>query len=323
MSKISVVIPVYNVEKYLKRCVESVRKQTLRELEIILVDDGSTDSSGKICDELAEMDSRIIVIHQKNNGLSSARNTGIENATSQYIGFVDSDDYIEEDMYETLYMNIVENDADLAMCDLFHCYEGKKIKKNLVNEKCVLNSEQAIKMVMEAKKTSVTAVNKLYKKKLFDDVKYPEGKLSEDAFVIVDILLRAKKIVFTSEQKYYYVHRKGSITTSEFKEKDLNVIEAYSKNYKLIEENYPAIIDVAKMRCMWAHFYVLDKMMLSTCNVDKDIEDKVIKELRKNYRFIISDTRFNKGRKIAMTLLMINRNLYKMCVFMNRKNYVD
>lgn len=323
MSKISVIIPVYNVEKYLKKCVESVLKQTIADLEIILVDDGSTDRSGRICDEYAERDSRIVVVHKKNGGLSSARNIGIEIAKSQYIGFVDSDDYIEEDMYEVLYRNIMENDADLAMCDLYHCYEGKKIKINPIKEKFILDSEQAIKMVMEAKKTSVTAVNKLYKKELFDEIRYPEGKLSEDAFVIIDILMRAKKIVFTSEQKYFYVHRKGSITTSGFKKKDLNVLEAYLKNYKLIKENYPDIIDVAKMRYMWAHFYVLDKMMLSANGVDKEIENKIISGLKKNYKFIIKDPRFNKSRKIAMTLLMINRKLYKMCVVMNKKEYVD
>lgn len=323
MSKISVVVPVYNVEKYLKRCVDSIVQQTMQDIEIILVDDGSKDNSGVICDECAKKDERIIVIHKENGGLSSARNVGIEVAKAPYIAFVDSDDYIDKDMYEKLYKDITSEMADVAMCGLCHCYEGKEIEKKSVIERGCINDEQAIKMVMEGNKATVSAINKLYKIGLFDKVKYPVGKLTEDAFVIVELLMQTKKIVYTTEEMYYYVHRKGSITTSGFKKKDLNVLEAYLKNYKLIKENYPDIIDVAKMRYMWAHFYVLDKMMLSANGVDKEIENKIISGLKKNYKFIIKDPRFNKSRKIAMTLLMINRKLYKMCVVMNKKEYVD
>lgn len=323
MSKISVIVPVYNVEKYLRKCVDSIITQTFEDLEIILVDDGSKDSSGKICDEYAAKDERIIVIHKENGGLSSARNAGIEKAQSSYLGFVDSDDYIAENMYEKLYNMTISNDADLVMCDLYHCYEGKTPEKNSCIEKYVLNTEEAIKTVLEAKKTSVTAVNKLYKKELFTNIRYPEGKLSEDAFVIVDLLMQAKKIVFTSEQFYYYVHRKNSITSSAYKPKDLNVLEAYSKNRKIIQKNFPNLVDTAEMRYMWANFYVLDKMCLSKNMTDKETEKKIIKNLRHNYRFIMKDTRFNTSRKIAMKLLMVNKYLYKICVLLNKKNYID
>lgn len=323
MSEISVIIPVYNVEKYFKKCIESVLAQTFKDIEILLIDDGSTDRSGEICDDFAKKDTRIRVIHKKNGGVSSARNCGIENATSPLIGFVDSDDYIDSDMYEVLYNELKKADADIAMCDLVNCYENQKIEKHnreIVEE---LNSEQAIRMVMEAKKTSVTPVNKLYKRYIFDEIRYPEGKESEDAFVIVDILMRANKIVFTSKQKYYYIHRKGSITTSNFKEKDLNVIEAYQKNQNLIEKFYPELGDVAQMRYLWAHFYVLDKMMLSENVYDKKIEKQIIDVLRKNIWFILKDSRFNKSRKIAMMLLMVHLKLYKLCVLIKKKKYFD
>lgn len=124
---ISVIIPVYNVEEYLERCVNSVLKQTYNDLEIILVDDGSTDNSGKICDELKNKDDRIIVIHKENQGLSASRNIGIEKATGEYITFVDSDDYILEDMYETLYKNLIRNDADISMCKYQYVKEQQKI----------------------------------------------------------------------------------------------------------------------------------------------------------------------------------------------------
>ena len=323
MAKISIVVPVYNVEKYLGRCIESILRQTMTELEIILVNDGSKDSSGEICDQYAAKDSRIKVIHKNNGGLSSARNTGIEHSSSEYIGFIDSDDYIEADMYEVLYRNIKEENADISMCDLIHCYEGREEKKQLAKEYCVWDSKEAIKVVMEAKKTSVTAVNKLYKRELFSEIRYPLQKLSEDAFVIVELLLKANKVVFTSEKKYYYVHRKNSITTSKFKKNDLDVVEAYHKNYKLIVENYPELETTAKMRCMWADFYVLDKWCLSDNEEMNNEVKKIIRELKENFSFIVNDKRFNLSRKIAVSLLMVNRHLYKLCVRIGRKKYID
>ena len=127
MPKISIIVPVYNVEKYLEKCVRSILAQTFTDFELILVDDGSPDSSGAMCDQFAEQDQRVKVIHKENGGLSDARNAGIEIATGEYLGFVDSDDYIADDMYELLYTNIVKEDADLSICGIYDVYEGKEL----------------------------------------------------------------------------------------------------------------------------------------------------------------------------------------------------
>lgn len=314
MCEISIIVPVFNVEKYLNRCIDSILSQSFGDYELLLVDDGSADGSGKICDEYAKKDSRIKVFHKNNGGLSSARNFGIEQSSAPYIGFVDSDDYIAPDMYELLYYNIQKEDADISMCALFDIYNGRPEKVNKKTEYFVTDSAEAVRIVMEAQKTSVTAVNKLYKRKLFDNIRYPEGRIAEDAFVIVDILLLVKKAVITTEQKYYYVHRKESITTSGFKKKDCDVIEAYEKNHALIKEHYPELEDTAKMRVCWAYFYVLDKMMLADGRKENELLDKIVRYLRGNFKFIMKDTRFNKTRKTAMTALMINKKLYKLCV---------
>jgi len=314
MSKISVVVPVYNVEKYLRRCLDSVLSQTFHDLEIIVVDDGSTDQSGVICDEYAKCDSRVRVIHKENGGLSSARNCGIEKATSPYIGFIDSDDYIKEDMYEVLYNTITGQDSDVAMCNLIHCYDGEAADTPVDEEVLYLNSEEAIKMVFEAKKTSVTAVNKLYKKEIFEEIRYPIGKLSEDAFVIVEILMKAKKIVYTSAQEYYYVHRRNSITSSGFKERDLNVIEAYEKNLALIRKNYPQLESLGKMRLIWAHFYVIDKMYQSNMDLKNAHFCQVRKVIKNNLFFILNNKEFTISRKIAICVLCINKRWYSFFV---------
>ena len=309
--KISVIVPVYNVEQYLERCVDSIINQTYKNLEIILVNDGSTDNSGQLCDELAKKDDRIRVIHKKNGGLSDARNTGINEAKSDLIGFIDSDDYIDEDMYEVLMNNLKDANADLSMCGHYDVYNN--VPEVQVADKKIweLSSKDAIKMVMEAKILSVTAVNKLYKKSLFSDLKFEIGKIAEDAFIMIKLLDKCNVVVATNEKKYYYVHRENSITTQKSSTKFLNVIEAYEQNRKIILEKYPELQDVAQMRMNWAYFYVLDRLLLDKEYNDKKLENKLISYLKNHSGDILKDPLFTKGRKIGFVALLLNRNLYR------------
>ena len=308
--KISIIVPVYNVEAYLERCVESILKQTYSNLEILLVNDGSTDKSGELCDQLALRDQRIRVIHKENGGLSDARNRGIDEASSDLIGFIDSDDYIDKDMYETLYRHLRESNSDLSMCghyDVFHQIPEKQVSEIKTWE---LSSEEAIKMVMEAKILSVTAVNKLYKKELFNHLRFEVGKIAEDAFIMIRLLDQCQKVVATNEKKYYYVHRENSITTQKFSLKFLNVIEAYEQNANIIREHYPALADVATMRLNWAYFYVLDRLLIDSDFKDKLLEDKLINYLKQNRVNILKDSRFTNARKISFLALLFSRKLY-------------
>ena len=309
--KISVIVPVYNVEQYLERCVDSIINQTYTNLEIILVNDGSTDSSGKLCDELAKKDKRIRVIHKENGGLSDARNRGVDEAESDLVGFIDSDDYIDRDMYEILLKNLNNTDADLSMCALYDVYNNTPEAQVTNKETWELSSEQAIKMVMEAKILSVTAVNKLYRKSLFSDLKFEVGKIAEDAFIMIKLLDKCEKIVATNEKKYYYVHRENSITTQKFTIKFLNVIEAYEQNSNIILEKYPKLKDVAQTRMNWAYFYVLDRLLLDDNYNDKELENKLISYLKNHRKDILNDPLFTKGRKIGFIALLLSRNLYR------------
>lgn len=319
--QVTVIVPVYNVEKYLKKCVDSILCQTLSNIEIILVNDGSTDNSGKICDAYSKKDERIKVYHKENGGLSSARNYGIEKANGKYLGFVDSDDYIDSDMYELLLDNLIKFDADMSLCGLFDMYKGKPQKTNTEDRTFEATPEEAIKIVLEAEITSVTAVNKLYKRELFKEVRYPEGKDSEDAFVIIDLLMRCQKTVISTKQKYYYIHRSGSITTLRFSPQSLHVLEAYKKNYKLVEKNYPALISVAKMRLCWANFNVLDRLIFDTSKQFTEIEKNVIRYIKNNYFFIMRNKYFTISRKISATALMFSKKFYRDCVRLHNKRY--
>lgn len=309
---ISVIVPVYNVEQYLTKCVDSIREQTFYDIEIILVDDGSTDSSGRLCDEMAKEDSRIRVIHQENGGLSCARNTGIFVAEGEYLGFVDSDDYVEKDMYELLYNNLIKEKADLSICGMFDCYQDRKIG---INEPYyqVMDTSEAIQVIFAGKLVGgASAVNKLYKKSLFQSVRYPEGKTSEDAFVIVDILMQCDQIVADSTQKYYYYHRENSITTRKFTREQFDVVEAYQKNERLIRTYYPELTVAAMGRLCWANFTVLDRMICSRAVRSYQAEAKeIVCFLRKHYQDVIKCDFLTKSRKISMRVLMVNFMAYQ------------
>lgn len=180
MCEISIIVPVYKVEKYLRKCVDSILAQTFTDFEVILVDDGSPDNSGKICDEYAEKDNRVRVIHKENGGLSSARNAGIDVARGKYLGFVDSDDYIDEDMYEILYENLKIHDADISSVELIPFYGDRYKKANKEKKVIILNKKEAIKSVLEGTQFYAYAWNKLYRKELFKDNRYLDGKTFEE-----------------------------------------------------------------------------------------------------------------------------------------------
>lgn len=243
---ISVVVPIYNVERYLGACIDSILAQTYKKLEIILVDDGSPDGCGKICDKYAEKDNRIIVIHQKNKGLSGARNSGIDIAKGQYIGFVDSDDTIEPQMFEVLLKNMQNNGAKISICGRKIIDEegNVSVKKYARQGMLVLNGKEAIVEMNSHMSFDMAAWDKLYDISLWKEIRYPEGKLSEDFFVIYRLLDNAKKVVWTSEPLYRYLLRNNSISRNTVIKQDF--IEASEGQMQYIHEKYPDIDYVGK-----------------------------------------------------------------------------
>lgn len=242
---ISVVVPVYNVEKYLNKCLDSIIGQTYRKLEIILVDDGSTDESGSICDVYREKDSRVRVIHQKNQGLSGARNTGIDNANGELLGFVDSDDYILENMYERLLEVLLKNDAQISICDCECIIEaGEEINHQEYPkiETEVLNKEQALQRLDGFSYPYwkyVTAWNKLYRKHLFEEIRYPVGKKNEDEFIAHILISKAERLAVISEPLYMYVQRADSIMGGSQKKKHIEAVYALKERCNFfLELNY-------------------------------------------------------------------------------------
>lgn len=225
---ISIIVPVYNVEKYLSKCVESIQRQTYRNIEIILVDDGSPDHCPEICDRFAKEDSRIKVIHKKNGGLSDARNAGLEAANGAYLAFVDSDDYISNDMIEKMYCRILRDRSDMAICNIdFVDENGNSINRNTIQAKNVTVEEPQFWRELRANYIyCVVAWNKLYVKKLFEDVQYDVGKLHEDEFILHKLVSKCERISFLSEKMYFYLQREQSIMNSKYTVERMDLAEA-------------------------------------------------------------------------------------------------
>ena len=317
--ELSVIVPVYNVEKCLEKCIESILNQTFKNYELILVDDGSPDNSGKICDEYAKKYSKIRVIHKKNGGLSQARNVGISVSKGEYLSFIDSDDYIASDMFEFLMKNLKENNADVSVCGIYDCYKDKIVHQCKDQKFLILDNETALSEALIGKNISVNAVNKIYKKELFDNIKFPDGKLFEDAFTIPKILSISKKVVADTKPLYYYQHRVGTITTSSFKKQDLSVIEAYDEVLKLVLSQFPNLKKQAEFRHIWSYMHVLDKMILSENFEDFDECSKVLKFLRKNTGRVILNPYFSLKRKISTIILFFSKTFYEMILKYNKK----
>lgn len=318
MDKISVIVPVYNVEKYLEKCVHSLIAQTYTDLEIILVDDGATDSSGKMCDEFVKKDKRIKVIHKKNGGLSDARNAGFHASTGEYIVFVDSDDYVAPEMMEYMYDNLVKTGADFSTCGVYDVY-GDHIVAQQEEAVEVISGEEAFSYILQGTKIKGAIWNKMMKRPIIEGLQFPVGKTYEDVFFTCDLMQKAKKVCVGTRPEIYYVHRENSITTRPYSKKDYDIIEGYAKTYRLVMEQFPSLKKQAEFRVFWSWFIVFDKLISQNDYKGYTEYKELIKKLRKNMSKIIKNPYFQKSRKMAAILLMFHVKLYRNVMLWNQK----
>lgn len=236
---VSIIVPIYNIESYLSVCVDSLLKQTYREIEIILVDDGSTDNSGKLCDEYAQTDSRIHVIHKPNGGLSSARNAGLDIAAGEWILFVDGDDYLDKSAVERL-MAIAEKYENADFIQFLYCetedFSWKADLKQKANEDVCTDKYSFFNKLRELGGVAASSCTKLFRKELFENLRFTEGILHEDEDLITRLLPKCNKIVYTNLVLYGYVMRSGSIIHSVFNPKSMDVFKILDDRIQVLEE---------------------------------------------------------------------------------------
>ena len=285
MSKLlSVIVPVYNVESYLPTCIESIINQTYSNLELFLVDDGSTDKSGEICDEYAKKDSRIMVIHKENGGQGSARNRALDIAKGEYIAFVDSDDHIELNMYDAMINALERTDSDLVLCG-FYTDSGLRIVDSIVPEKEMIfeSDEELLRKYFDSPFVGGQPWNKVFKSSVFDELRFPEGTAREDVYIMHLALSKCKRAVHCGKRLYHYIVRDGSSEHQAFNPKVLISIKIAEDRHKFIKDNYPALSELSYKTTYGSRISAIKKIVRSdSVKQYKDIYDELVDFLRKN-----------------------------------------
>lgn len=311
---ISVIVPVYKVEEYLEKCVESIIGQTYRDLEIILVDDGSPDNCGKMCDEIQKKDSRIKVIHQKNMGLSGARNSALDIMHGDAVIFVDSDDTIDPHMIEYLVTDMEQYGADIVECQVFEVFGSKIEVSEYLKETKVYNNEQALLIDLSSKGGSVTACGKLYRRNIFKEHRFELERIAEDSFAIIESVRQANQIVIDHRPMYYYYHRNNSITTKEFNERTFDVIDAWTMNLEIVKKEFPGALQGAMFRYDWSYLWVLDRILLDKKWRENKHLHEVLQHIRKNLFRIIKNPYFTRNRKLGAVVTSVSPAIYRRLV---------
>ena len=282
---ITVIVPVYKVEPYLQKCVDSIINQTYTNLEMILIDDGSPDRCPTICDEYAQKDNRIKVIHQDNSGLAQVRNVGIDNAQGEYITFIDSDDFVVPNYVELLYKGLDKFNAEMSIASLCIYRDVAKFEKSTEPDDFFeISKEKCIEQYTSIKTNPfISAWNKLYKRELFSSIRYPNGKLYEDAFTTYKLIDKAKKIVFTPSKLYFYRINPQSILGQSFNEKHYEMVEAFRSGFEFFNQkrDYEAasmFVPPLLMRCIYCWWGA------KTILKDKKTATKILNDYRNNCR---------------------------------------
>ncbi|MEH7388528.1 glycosyltransferase, partial [Bacillus sp. JJ1521] len=331
--KISIIVPIYKVELYLRKCVDSILNQTFTDFELILVNDGSPDNCGKLCDEYAMSDSRVMVIHKENGGLSSARNAGIKIAKGKYIGFVDSDDYINKKMYEILYNNAELHQSDVVVCDVIkvevdlsndleQCLDSDYDVQNFTNIEALNQlyspNENVFDPMGKGGERWIFAVNKLYKKNLFQSLKYQEGVIYEDELIVHRIYYQSTMVTSVSAKLYYYVQRPDSIVYSPFSIKKFDRVFALKERADFFKSISQKNLHEKAFKCylevlIW--YYFVAKSNLS--DVGKELK-KLKKTLNGNIVSLMKNPYISWKQKGMIIMFIINPSIYG-----NIKNLIE
>lgn len=314
---VTIVIPVYNVEKYLDRCIESVLNQTVNGYKIILVDDGSTDNSGKKCDDWASKSELVTTLHKKNGGLSDARNYGTRYVKTEYVTYIDSDDYVESQYIELLLKGL-DAGADMVVTHHVQEYEDAPRQTQITKDFIELTSEEALKW-MCYEKLSTSACGKLFPKKYVLDDPFPVGKLYEDLWTIYKYIGRSKKIAFNKSQTYHYLQRNGSIRQGKWNKKYFDVMEGTKNLLKYINQNYPKIHPAGVFR----YYYSANELYVRAFASDDYV--KIIKPVQKvlkhHIREVLNNRNVSNKHKVQYLLMTNCPNLYKrIWIYKKRRN---
>lgn len=306
---ISVIVPIHNTDKELPQCIESITKQTYKNLEIILIDDGSTDRSREVCDNYCRKDIRCNVYHINYSGISASRNYGIARARGKYITFVDSDDYIDKDYIEYLYRLIQNTGLNMAVCQHRVKFENGKTLEYGKNGEEILSSRVCIERMLYHNVIDTSVWGKLYDCCLFEGVQYPVGMIYEDIGTTYKLFLQCESIAVGYESKYTYVRRRDSIVNSSFHRKKLDLLEMTDRMGEDVLKYYPDLRDAVLRRSVYARISTLNQMLRAN-GVEKEREE-ILTFIKNQKTFVLRDAKAPKRDKAALFLLGISYRLYR------------
>ncbi len=307
--KISVIVPVYNTEKYLANCLDSIINQTYKNLEIIVINDGSTDNSKAILNKYAQKEPRLKIIVQKNQGLSGARNSGLKIASGDFITFIDSDDMVEPKMFEKMLDALQETNADVAVCSFKEIFPDGTINhfNNNHYPQTVFSTEPALKAMLKEEGFMISATMKLFPRAFFEHTKFPLGKLHEDVGMTYKLIQKAQKIVFLPDEFYLYVHHENSIINQNFDDRKFDLIELTDKMCDDLDQYFPNLKNITNERRMRARFSILRQIPKNHPRT-KDLTNY----LKNHQTFITKNPEATKIDKIALKLALLNPDLLKL-----------
>lgn len=308
---ISVIVPVYNVEKYLRRCLRSIYEQTYKNIEIVLVDDGSTDVSLQLLEEYAKKDSRAKIIRQKNMGLSAARNTGIRYSKGEYLTFIDSDDYVTHDYVEYMYKLLEQNNfsSSLALCSLMNTFPNGRSKNMGNNEERIISGKECIEMMCYHNLVDTCAYAKLGKRELYDEHFFPVGKLFEDIGSTYKLFEQCRTVACGFKAKYFYSIKENSIVTSKFKPSKLDLLEMTDQMAQSVNTIYPDLAEATARRQVYARFSTLNQTLGEPST--KMIQRKLKEYIVAHKSAILNNPKAPRRDKIAYGMLSLGLPIYE------------
>lgn len=301
---ISVIVPVYNVEPYLRKCVRSICEQDYSNLEIVLVNDGSTDFSGNICDELREKDSRIKVIHKENGGLSDARNAGLDCTKGRYLTFIDSDDWVSKDYISSLYKLIAFYNCQVSIGSSVEVSEKEKEpEKKYMRKKRIrkcFNNEETIEALLYQKDFTTAAWGKLYDVNLWKNIRFPLNRLFEDVITVFEVLAKSNRVAVSNQIIYFYLQRSDSIVRDRFDIRKMDYVYNMKEVLTQVKKKYPRLEDAAVSRLLWADIHLLIHM--DDSERYKKQHEELWKDVRDNRARVIKDTKSRYANKVVAVL---------------------
>lgn len=303
---ISIIVPMYNREKTISKCLDSILNQTYSNFELIIIDDGSTDNSFTICEQYVKDDDRIKLIHQENQGVSSARNKGLDISEGEYIAFIDSDDYVSDDYLEYLYTLIQYDNTKIAICSHQNINLGEPLKTSFDEGKdIVLSTKDFFEKMLygELKGIGVSIHSRLIAKELFENIRFPIGKLFEDSAVSYKNLLNTDRVSITFKPKYCYVRNMDSIVQKPFDLTRMEFIDAEEEMTESIKIQFPSIQDAADRRRIYAYLNTLGHMVKANNKEYQPLEVELKNKILMHYSELISNSRVPKKDKLALRIL--------------------